>query len=140
KVKAQVGPEHASRYALVEVENVHDEGLIFEPIHRVLFEVKGDFKGALEKEFGENLKWIAVSNGKEMIQSVHEAQGIGIIGFGETFAVAEIANSKSNLPVGTIQPFLDSFLKAGGVGSIDYIHGDEAVVRLGGQPGNIGVY
>lgn len=30
-------PEHPARYALVEVVNVHDEGLVFEPIHRVLF-------------------------------------------------------------------------------------------------------
>jgi len=30
-------PDHPARYALVEVVNVHDEGLVFEPIHRVLF-------------------------------------------------------------------------------------------------------
>ena len=40
--------DHPARYALVEVENVHDEGLIFEPIHRVLFGVRQNWKTALE--------------------------------------------------------------------------------------------
>ena len=35
--EAEVGMDHPARYALVEIENVHDEGLEFEPIHRVLF-------------------------------------------------------------------------------------------------------
>ena len=40
KMKPQVGMDHPSRYALVEIENVHDEGLEFEPIHRVLFNIE----------------------------------------------------------------------------------------------------
>ena len=28
---------HPARYALCELENIHDEGIVFEPIHRVLF-------------------------------------------------------------------------------------------------------
>jgi len=28
-----------ARFALVEIENIHDEGLQFEPIHRVLFSI-----------------------------------------------------------------------------------------------------
>ncbi len=31
---------HPARYALVEIENIHDPGLVFEPIHRVLFDVE----------------------------------------------------------------------------------------------------
>ncbi len=42
KNKSRVGMDHPSRFALVEIENVHDAGLEFEPIHRVLFEVKKD--------------------------------------------------------------------------------------------------
>ena len=33
---------HPARYALVEVENVHDAGIVFEPIHRVVFGLDGD--------------------------------------------------------------------------------------------------
>ena len=43
RVKAEEGltakDEHPARYCLVELENVHDEGIIFEPIHRVIFNV-----------------------------------------------------------------------------------------------------
>ena len=27
---------HPARYALCEIENIHDEGIVFEPIHRVI--------------------------------------------------------------------------------------------------------
>lgn len=39
-LKPEVGLDHPARYALVELENVHDEGLVFEPIHRVVFGLK----------------------------------------------------------------------------------------------------
>ncbi len=54
KIKPQVGMDHPARYALVEIENVHDEGLEFEPIHRVLFGLKKDLFAELEKTFGAN--------------------------------------------------------------------------------------
>ena len=48
QIKAREGViDHPARYALVEVENIHDAGLAFEPIHRVLFDVKDDFVAAL---------------------------------------------------------------------------------------------
>jgi hypothetical protein len=44
------------------------------------------------------------------------------------------------LPVGTLQAFLDAFMKDGGAEKIDYVHGEEVVCRLGAQPGNAGFY
>jgi len=32
--------DHPARFALVEVVNVHDDGIVFEPIHRVLFNIE----------------------------------------------------------------------------------------------------
>ncbi len=52
----------------------------------------------------------------------------------------EIADPTSNLPVGTIQAFLDAFLKAGGAEKIDYVHGADVTVELGNRPGNVGIY
>ncbi len=60
KNKAQVGMDHPSRYALVEIENVHDEGLEFEPIHRVLFNLKKDLFAELKKTFGGNFNYTEV--------------------------------------------------------------------------------
>jgi hypothetical protein len=146
KNKSQVGMDHPSRYALVEIENVHDEGLEFEPIHRVLFNLKKDLFAELKKTFGENFTYTEVANGAEMTQRVDNANGgkqaIGLVGGGlrEKFGVIEIAHASSNLAVGTIQSFLDAFLKEGGAEKIDYVHGEDVVERLALQPGNAGFY
>ena len=143
KIKSSVGLHHPARYALVEIENVHDEGLEFEPIHRVLFGVKTDFLAALRETFGANFNFIETTNVAEMIDRVDAARGPQhVIGFvkGSTCGVIEIAHPVSNLPVGTIQSFLDAFLKAGGAEKIDYVHGHDVTVNLGRQHGNVGIY
>lgn len=144
KMKPQVGMDHPSRYALVEIENVHDDGLEFEPIHRVLFGLKKDLFAELEKTFSPNLTYTSIANGEEMIQRVDNADGekqaIGLVGAGKQFGVLEIANTSSNLAVGTIQAFLDEFLKDGGAEKIDYVHGEDVVERLALQDGNAGFY
>jgi uncharacterized protein (DUF1015 family) len=144
KVKQQVGMDHPSRYALVEIENVHDEGLEFEPIHRVLFNLKKDLFAELKKTFGDNFSYAEVASAEEMVKRVDSAQGgkqaIGLVGGGKKFGVIEIANPSSNLAVGTIQAFLDAFLKDGGAEKIDYVHGKDVVERLALQAGNAGFY
>ena len=144
KNKSQVGMDHPSRYALVEIENVHDDGLEFEPIHRVLFGLKKDLFAELEKYFGANFSYKPVASAEEMVKAVDNASGenqaIGLVGGGKEFGVIEIANPSSNLPVGTIQPFIDAFLKDGGAEKVDYVHGEDVTVKLGSQPGNAGIY
>jgi hypothetical protein len=144
KIKPQVGMDHPARYALVEIENVHDEGLEFEPIHRVLFGLKKDLFAELEKTFGENYGYMPVENAAEMVKLVDFPQGpnqvIGLIGGGRQYGVIKIAHASSNLPVGTLQSFLDAFLKEGGAEKIDYVHGEDVTVKLGSQPGNAGFY
>jgi hypothetical protein len=146
KIKSQVGMDHPARYALVEIENVHDEGLEFEPIHRVLFGLKKDLFAELEKTFGENFGYMPVANAEEMVRMVDSPQGpnqvIGLIGGGRsrTFGVIKIAHAASTLPVGTLQSFLDGFLQEGGAEKIDYVHGEDVTVKLGNQPGNAGFY
>ena len=144
KIKSQVGMDHPARYALVEIENVHDEGLEFEPIHRVLFGLKKDLFAELEKTFGANFTYKPVASAQEMIMTVDSATGdrqaIGLVGGGKDFGVIEIANPSTNLPVGTIQSFLDVFLKEGGAEKIDYVHGEDVTVKLGSQPNNAGFY
>jgi hypothetical protein len=146
KMKPQVGMDHPSRYALVEIENIHDEGLGVEPIHRVLFGLKKDLFAELEKTFGANLTYKPVTSADEMVKAVDSADGekqaIGLVGGGRSraFGVVEIANASSNLPVGTIQSFLDVFLREGGAEKIDYVHGNDVTVNLGSQPNNAGFY
>jgi hypothetical protein len=143
KIKRSVGMNHPARYALVEIENVHDEGLEFEPIHRVLFGVKTGFLAALRESFGANFNFTTTTDVAAMIDRVDTARGpqhtIGLV-TGGMCGVIEIAQPASNLPVGTIQSFLDAFLKAGGAEKIDYVHGHDVTVRLSRQPGNVGLY
>jgi hypothetical protein len=79
-----------------------------------------------------------------MVRAVDSATGdrqaIGLVGGGKDFGVIEIANPSTNLPVGTIQSFLDVFLKEGGAEKIDYVHGEDVTVKLGSQPNNAGFY
>ncbi len=140
KNKSKVGIDHPSRYALVEIENVHDEGLEFTPIHRVIFDVKQDIFSAMQVYYQSGYSFTACNDQLEMTNRVQlstgAAQIIGAIS-PNGFGVVEINNPNSNLPVGTLQAFLDDFLKNGGAEKIDYIHGEEVVSKLGLQPGNI---
>ena len=142
-LKPKVGMDHPSRYALVEIENVHDRGLEFEPIHRVLFEIKGDPIAQLKQYFGTNVSLTITNNKNEMIQNVKSAKNaghsFGLITAG-TYLVVTVKNPKTNLPVGTLQAFLDDWIKCGNVGQIDYVHGDDVVCQLGSQCGNAGFY
>ena len=144
KVKPQVGMDHPARYALVEIENVHDEGLEFEPIHRVLFGLKKSLFASLQSVFDKNFEYTPVASADEMVKAVDQAHGekqaVGLVIGGKGFGVLEIAHPTSNLPVGTIQSFLDPYMKDGGAEKIDYVHGKDVLVKLGSQPNNAGFY
>ena len=112
-------------YALVEVVNNHDNALQFEPIHRVVF---GADHETFMKEF------------RKAYPNAYEGKGQGHVievcweghdGF------LTVPDPKMQLAVGTLQSFLDEYLKAHG-GEVDYIHGDEVTRELGSKPGNMG--
>jgi Protein of unknown function (DUF1015) len=143
KKKSQVGMDHPSRYALVEIENVHDEGLLFAPIHRVIFDLKQDIFSAMKAYYHPGYAYNPCRDQAEMVKRVSQSTGIPqIIGVvsSQGFGVLEIANPTSNLAVGSLQSFLDDFLKSGGAERIDYVHGEEIVYNLGQKPGNIGYF
>ena len=78
-----------------------------------------------------------------MIADVKTAKGPGqVIGVVTPAGalLARISNPTSNLPVGTLQAFLDAWLKQGGADHIDYVHGSDVVCRLGAQENNLGFY
>ena len=138
--KSQVGMDHPSRYALVEIENVHDAGLEFAPIHRVIFGLKQDIFSAMKGHYQSGYSYSACKDQNEMIFRVQQSTGmpqtVGVVSQ-QGYGVMEIKNPSSNLPVGTLQAFLDAFLKGGGAEKIDYVHGEEVVFTLGRQANNI---
>jgi hypothetical protein len=145
QVKAGVGMDHPSRYALVEVENIHDPALHFAPIHRVLFGVRADLRAALSDAFGPRLTCRDVPSAAAMREQMRSpqregaarpaaaVQSIGLIGPGARFSVIEIADAPSTLAVGTLQPFIDGFVERGDAAQVDYVHGDDALERLAQQ-------
>ncbi len=113
---------HPARYALCELVNLHDASLDFEPIHRVVFDIDCDLFAS------ELAKFYELSDDAEQSFEMITKSGTRKIG---------IKNPKSNLTVGSLQKFIDEFLKAHG-GRVDYIHGDDVVKRLGSEDGNAG--
>lgn len=104
-----------ARYALVEIVNIHDKSIEFEPIYRVLFNVdEEDFI----KAFEENQK-------KYPSDVKHEFEYISSKNSGKL-----VVNATSKLPVGTLQSFIDEYLKKHTEVTVDYIHGEDVVKNL----------
>jgi len=147
KLSAKEHENHPARYALVELVNVHDKGLTFEPIHRVLFSVKPEsVLSAMSDYFGCNGQGFGVeyfADGKSAMDhmkalnseaSVHAVACVWEKGWG----VIRVDNPKSNLSVGSLQAFIDEYVKSNPKVSVDYIHGDDVTEALGKKPGNLG--
>lgn len=126
RVKETLSPaecdSHPARYALCELVNLHDTSLEFEAIHRVVFDIDAD------RMYNALSKYYELSDDAE--QSFHMVTKNGVRKIG-------IKNPKSNLAVGSLQKFIDDYIKENG-GRVDYIHGDEVVHRLGSKSGNAG--
>jgi hypothetical protein len=143
-IKGAVGNDDPSRYALVEVENIHDPALEFSPIHRLLFGVTADVRAAMAEEFGSRMSCTDLPSAAAMRERVHAARGpthvAGLIGPGRRFSAIEIADPLSTLAVGTFQPFVDRFVERGGATHIDYVHGDDTLERLASDSRNVGLH
>ncbi len=126
-IKKNLTPEeqktHPARFALVELVNLHDDSLEFEPIHRVMFDVDADdVYNSLLKFYPETDS----ADGKQItcIFNGHET-------------VVRLKDDKNNLAVGTLQDFIDDYLKSHS-GRVDYIHGAEVVRKLSENDNSIG--
>ena len=106
---------HPARYALVELVNLHSKALEFEAINRVVFD----------------------TNPEDLVEKLKEYYVINKNGNGEKFEIITndidevwyIENPKSNISVGSIQMFLDEYLKDH-PGKVDYIHGEDVTKEL----------
>ncbi|MBM3298240.1 MAG: DUF1015 domain-containing protein, partial [Candidatus Aminicenantes bacterium] len=132
------------RHALVELVNLHDPALVFEPIHRVVFGVGHDpVEEWKRSESGEGVVFHPVAGLEEMRRRVDAGIGrshkIGVVR-PEGFGVLEVNEPSAQMPVGSLQGFLDRFLEQGGAREADYVHGAEIVSQLGRRPGNAGFY
>jgi hypothetical protein len=137
--------ESPLRYAMVEIVNLHDDALVFEPIHRVLFDLAPgmDIYAKMDEIYPGRCRHYGVAGLEEMKAIVDGQTGVPhLVGLVSAAGcvVAEIAKPDTNLPVGTLQSCLDAIMKAKGAREIDYVHGTESVAHLGTKPGNLGFY
>ena len=112
---------HPARYALVELENIHDEAQVFEPIHRVVVNTEPEKLLAALQDYcapgGYPVQWYS----------------------GDRTGTVTLDPARSELPVGVLQAFLDKYLKEDKQpGEIDYIHDDDALIALAKQDKAIG--
>jgi uncharacterized protein (DUF1015 family) len=143
EIKTQAGEDHPARNALVELVNIHDEGITFEPIHRLLINLHADLKAEIQDFFSGNVVIEEQSGFLQMKNSI-ASQESGSQKFGffnqKGFWFISIQNPLHSLTVGSIQTFLDDFLAQKGMDRVDYVHGDDAILKLGSQENNAGIY
>ncbi len=131
------------KYALVEIVNIYDAGLTFEPIHRVVF--KADNAALLafiaQKLDGE-VKTVESSAELEKLVADKKASGARY-GFiitekGKT-SYTLLQTGITDLAIASLQPALDEFIKENPGVEIDYIHGTDETVELGSREGQMGI-
>ena len=110
-----------TRYALVELCNLHDESISFEPIHRVITNIDSEnflqcLKDNIVGDNGESIKLYV--DGKE--QEVY------------------IIVPKDKILLDVVQNFLDNFIHNNG-GEIDYIHGEKDLIELTKDKNSAGI-
>ena len=132
------------RFALVEIVNIYDTGLTFEPIHRVIFNIEAEklIKTLAEKLGGQAAE---VGSADELEAAVKASHA----DFGFVFREGGKGKQKyvllktgiTELAVARLQPEIDAFLKAEGGKSaeIDYIHGSDEVIKLGERENAVGI-
>ncbi|MDR1588470.1 MAG: DUF1015 domain-containing protein [Treponema sp.] len=129
-------PDHPLRYALVEVENIYDPAIQFEPIHRVLFNAA--FDEILDLLAGlPGFSCRPAANRAELARLTAEPSPATRFGLVSGGRYALVETEAAGLATVSLQPLLDEFIRKrtagagkGGVPSIDYIHGEDAVFRL----------
>ncbi|MCL1993929.1 MAG: DUF1015 domain-containing protein [Spirochaetes bacterium] len=124
--KADFNAEHSCRYALVEIENIYDKAIQFEPIHRVIFGLNLDATVAiLSKLPGFSSR--PVKEWQELMRLCGEPFNGNRFGLvcGNSYLLVE--TSDTDISTASLQPLLDESVEAA---AIDYIHGEEEVLRL----------
>jgi uncharacterized protein (DUF1015 family) len=127
KIKETVRADHPARYAMVELVNIHDPGLSFEPIHRVVSGVEPD---ELLKKFNARIKETRSCPSNADFSAAKHA--IGFI-TKDRCGMLVFDNPEHDLEVETLDEIIDNY-------SVEYEHDPEVVEKLGKEQGNIGFF
>lgn len=111
---------HPARFALVEANNVYDDGIIFEPIHRILFNCDSNFVEGLKKACtGEHKTRVHIKNKEDVYINIPKNAA-------ETYQ--------------TIQKYLDEYLANNKETKIDFIHDESSLIDIADKnPGSVAI-
>ncbi|MBE6914009.1 MAG: DUF1015 domain-containing protein [Ruminococcaceae bacterium] len=117
---------HPARYSLVELVNIHDEAITFEPIHKVLFETDpAEFLDAAQAELGA-LAGDAKTKHEMRILTAAGERSVTVYGM----TLGRI--------IGAAEEFCQKYMAAHG-GRIDYIHNDDTAIEMGRRSGGAAI-
>ena len=146
---AGAAADHPARYALAELVNLHDAGVAFAPIHRLL-DVRGDaqvatiFDGLAKRFERDRFVRRAIADAEQWRRMRRVAAGEPGVHIAYRTArgqgVITIAQPPFPLATSCLHAFLDAYLAAHPLAALDYIHGDDALTALTGRAGRIGFY
>lgn len=116
---------HPARYSMVELVNIHDEAITFEPIHKVVFatdtstfiaEAEAWFDRGVAGEASHEITLCTAEGSKRLT-----VRGLSI---GQL--------------IGTAEQFCQNYIAAHG-GYVDYIHNDDTALSMGREAGNAAI-
>ena len=110
---------HPARYALCELQNIHDEAIVFEPIHR--------FIGGANEDFIEYLQ--RTVDGEGSVKIVYE-------GIERTILV----DSDPTVAIADLQNAIDKYMEKHPGMYIDYIHGDDYLLDVAKEKDGIALF
>ena len=110
---------HPARFALCEIENLHSEGILFEPIHRFVFNADTDFIDYLSINLKGDAKVRVFGNGEQREINV---------------------DSNSAKAIADIQKVVDQYIKENNACSVDYVHGEESLNSVSKNNKGIAIY
>ena len=111
--------EEPARYALCELVNFYDEAVEFKPIHRLVFGVRP-----------EELLDALMAYYPSAVQGRGEGHALPFVISRWSRGEITVARPQAQLPVGTLQNFLDDYIASHPKARVDYIHGEDEARKL----------
>ncbi len=132
--------DHPARYALVEIENIYDPGLNFEPIHRAFFGLDDETFDSILLKYAEEIESVDGFDMSSLIKAMEEPSDTQIVGVASPngYRLVKIINPDRAIAAGTIQLVIDDIIE-NNIAKVDYIHGPEVALGFAKDGNNIGL-
>lgn len=144
--KERMSPEEREesplRYALVELINLYDEALTFQPIHRVLIKLNPVhcIQYVVDKLNSKGRGARLVFSRKKQSAQVSDAAQTVFFTSKDSAGRIEITQPEHPLAVGELQPILEQYVAENPSVTLEYIHGDAEMEEIATEYDNLGFY